>query len=249
MSLIECRDLSVRYSKTIALSDVSLKFDEGSWTTVIGPSGGGKTTLLRAIAGLEPLAEGEIKIAEALASNRRIMLSPHERRIGFLFQESSLWPHLSAAANVALGIADASLSRRAKFQQANQWLERLGLTGMGNKFAGELSGGEAQRVALARALASRPRVLLLDEPTAHLDLHLREGLMAQLHKLHADEKLTTICVMHQFEPPLQSSDRIVILEKRGIHFDGPFSAIPQSPETPFTLALRRYVARVENWAI
>ena len=244
--LIDCREITVRYGAKQALAGVTLSAEEFRWTYVIGPTGGGKTTLLRAISGLVRLDAGEIRIGGRLASNHRISIEPHRRGIGFLFQEPSLWPHLDCLANVALGLADRGLSRRDRTDRARQWLEDFAVGGLEHKFPAEISGGEATAVSLARALAGEPRILLLDEPTAHLDLHLREELMAKLRRLHGELGLTTICVTHQIEPPMGPDDRAIILENGAVLHDGATGEFDAAPRTPFTDALRRSLRRSET---
>jgi ABC-type Fe3+/spermidine/putrescine transport system ATPase subunit len=245
--LIECRRISCRYGAVNALAEFSLAVEQGAWVTVLGPSGSGKTTLLRALAGLEPLTDGEIVLGGALASNHRIRLAPHQRGIGLLFQEPSLWPHLDAAANVELALS-GTLPRRQQRTEALDWLGRVGAAPLASRRPGELSGGEARRVTLARALAARPAILLLDEPTTHLDLHLREELMGLVRRMHAELGLTTLCVTHQLEPPIAAHERMVILECGRMIFDGSFSDLPQAPATDYTQALRRWIGRLEHWA-
>lgn len=228
MPLIECCNIVCRYGAKPALEGVTLAAEAGSWTYLLGPSASGKTTLLRAIAGLKELASGEIKLDGKTAANRQIQIAPHERRIGFLFQEPSLWPHLNATANVALGVRERGLSRRVRFRRAEEWLERLQAGHLARKFPAELSGGESRTVALARSVASRPRILLLDEPTAHLDMHLAERMMERLIALHSELGLTTLCVTHQFAPPMRAADRTLILDRGRIFFDGPFQELPES---------------------
>ena len=228
MPLIECRQIACRYGAKEALKDVTFSAEEGSWTYVLGPSASGKTTLLRAVAGLKGLASGEILLDKRAASNRRNQVAPHERRVGFLFQEPSLWPHLNATANVALGVRERGLSRRVRFRRAEEWLERLQAGHLAPKFPAELSGGESRTVALARSVASRPRILLLDEPTAHLDMHFAERMMERLIALHSELGLTTLCVTHQFAAPMRAADRTLILDRGRIFFDGPFQELPES---------------------
>ena len=245
--MIECHEVTCRFGATVAVDGVSLGVDERSLTTIVGPSAGGKTTLLRAIAGLQPLDSGKVSIGGKLASNRGIAIEPRDRGIEFLFQEPSLWPHLSALANVSMVMPSRGISRRERRTEAEGWLERLGVGGVAKKFPGELSGGEARSVAFARALASHPRILLLDEPTAHLDLHLREGLMRRLREFHRDLNLTTLCVTHQIEPPMEPPDRVLILEAGKVVDDGPFSSVEEAPSTPFINALLRTIGRNEAW--
>lgn len=246
MPLIECRDITCRYGPVPALEGLSLALEEGAWTTVVGPSGSGKTTLLRALAGLEPLAGGEIIINGVLATNHRVRLAPHQRGIGLLFQEPSLWPHLSASANVELALS-GRLPRRARRAEALEWLGRVGVAGLAGRLPGELSGGQARLVTLARALAARPRILLLDEPAAHLDLHLRGELLGQVRRLHTELALTTLCVTHQPEPPLPPAERLVILERGRLIFDDVPGRLNQAPDTPYTSAFRSWFRRMEDW--
>jgi ABC-type Fe3+/spermidine/putrescine transport system ATPase subunit len=247
MSLIECRQITCRYGRAAALEGVSLAFEAGSWTTLIGPSGSGKTTLLRALAGLEELAGGEIILNGVLASNHRLALAPHQRGIGLLFQEPSLWPHLSTVANVELAL-DAATPARRRREEALAWLTRVGVADLARRLPGEISGGEARRVALARALAARPRILLLDEPATHLDIHLRGELLSLVRRLHGELGLTTLCVTHQIEPPIGAGERIIIIERGKVIFDAPFSALSTAPTTPYTTALARWIRRMEDWS-
>ncbi|MCX7048393.1 MAG: ABC transporter ATP-binding protein [Candidatus Sumerlaeota bacterium] len=243
MPLIECQKLVCRFGAVAALDSLSASFEAGSWTYILGPSASGKTTLLRAIAGLQTMDAGEIRIEGAKATNARMIIPPHRRRMGFLFQDPSLWPHLSAGANVALGVA-GGLSRRERNDRARQWLEKLGAAHLENKFPAQLSGGESQRVALARTLASEPKVLLLDEPAARLDAHLCDAMMEELIRIHQELELTTLCVTHLFDYPMKSSDRMIALERGALQYDGPVAGIPSAPSTPFIAALQRKMGRI-----
>lgn len=223
MNSIECRAVSCRPGNRLALDGVTFGVPAGEWVVVMGPSASGKTTLLRAIAGLEPLVSGELLIQEKPASNERIVLAPHERGLGLLFQEASLWPHLSVRANVELALG--SLTRGARRAEALAWLERLGAAHLADKFPARISGGERRLAELARTLAARPLILLLDEPTTHLDVHLREGLMKRLRELHRELNLTTLCVTHEVEGWIDPAERALILEAGKLIHDGPPGAI------------------------
>ena len=244
MPLIECHNLVCRFGAVAALDSLSASFEAGSWTYILGPSASGKTTLLRAIAGLQTMDAGEIMIEGTTATNAHVIIPPHRRRMGFLFQDPSLWPHLTAGANVALGVAGAGLSRRQRNDRARQWLEKLGAAHLENKFPAQLSGGESQRVALARTLAAEPKILLLDEPAARLDAHLCDAMMEELLRIHRELNLTTLCVTHLFDSPMRTSDRMLILERGALQYDGPVSAIPSAPATPFIAALQRKMGRI-----
>lgn len=244
--MINCQQIEVRFGVQVALAGVDFACGRGEWVNVIGPSASGKTTLLRVIAGLQGLVGGKVRLGGKVASDRRIQMTPHARGIGFLFQGPTLWPHLDCRANVALGLSDAVKGWRARREAAHEWLDRVGVAEVARKSPGEISGGEGRRVALARALAAGPRILLLDEPTAHLDLHLREGLMERLRGLHAELGLTTVCVTHQIEPPMTGADRVVLLEGGRILFDGRLGRIAEAPRTDYTRALLRRGAMIEN---
>jgi len=242
--LIECDRLICRFAGVAALDSLSLSIEAGSWTYILGPSASGKTTLLRVIAGLQGLDAGEVRIDGTTATNHRVQTPPHRRGAGFLFQEPSLWPHLSALANVALGVREEGLARRERFERAREWLGKAGVANLADKFPAQLSGGEAQRVAMARTLASRPRILLLDEPTARLDPHLGEAMLEELARVHRELALTTLCVTHHFDSPMKGGDRAVIIERGAVCHDGPISQIANAPATPFTESLRRRLGRM-----
>ncbi len=235
MTSIECRRLVVRYGAHAALDGLELSLAAGEWAVLMGPSASGKTTLLRAIAGLEPVAGGKLRLGGEDAAAR----PPHARGVGLLFQEPSLWPHLSARANVELALAGGRAARRA---EAHGWLERLGVAHLPGRFAAGISGGERRLVELARTLASRPRVLLLDEPTAHLDLHLRGELLARLRALHAELGLTTLLVTHDPPPGLAAHDRLLLIERGRLIHDAPLAQLAAAPDTDYTRELRRRLA-------
>ncbi len=239
MNSIDCRAVSCRPGDRLVLEDVTFAVAAGQWVLVMGPSASGKTTLLRAIAGLEPLAAGEIYLHEKLASDARVLLAPHERGLGLLFQEPSLWPHLSVRANVELALG--GLGRAARRAAALEWLDRLGAAHLADQFPARISGGERRLAELARTLAARPSLLLLDEPTTHLDVHLREGLMRRLRQLHRELRLTTLCVTHEVERWLDPADRALVIEAGRLAYDGPLGGVP--PASPYTEALGRSLGK------
>jgi iron(III) transport system ATP-binding protein len=198
------------YDGNPALSDISLTAPEGQVLALLGPSGSGKSTILRLIAGLEPVDVGEIRFSGELLSSPAKTAPAETRRIGFVFQDYALFPHMSAAENVAFGLHAAP--RAAREEAALRWLDQVGLKHRAGAFPHELSGGEQQRVALARALAPKPRAVLLDEPFSGLDpvlrAELRETTLAALHEARA----TALFVTHDAEEALVVADRLAILK-------------------------------------
>ncbi|MEZ5961458.1 MAG: ABC transporter ATP-binding protein [Hyphomonadaceae bacterium] len=209
MSSVKVANVHRIYGKARVLDDVSFTAPEGQVVALLGPSGSGKSTILRLIAGLEPLDGGEIYLGGELVSGGGASTPTEERRIGMVFQDYSLFPHLTAGANVAFGLA--KLGRAERDETALNWLDRVGLKHRANAYPHELSGGEQQRVALARALAPRPRAILLDEPFSGLDAVLRAELRDATLATLAEAGTTTLFVTHDAEDALQAADRIVIL--------------------------------------
>ncbi|MDR0627300.1 MAG: ABC transporter ATP-binding protein [Bifidobacteriaceae bacterium] len=184
--------VTVRYGATAAVDNVSLTVGPGEVVALLGPSGGGKSTLLRAVAGLEPLASGTVSWdGQDLAA-----VPVHKRAFGLMFQDGQLFPHLSVGANVAYGLKMAGLGRSERTSRANQWLTTVGLAGFANRDVATLSGGQAQRVALARALAPEPRLLLLDEPLSALDASLRQELADAVRATLAAATTPALWVTH-----------------------------------------------------
>ena len=183
---------SVSFDGTRALEDTSLEIAAGRTVAVLGPSGCGKTTLLRVVAGLQPLDSGRVLLDGADLAGRPV----HRRGIGLMFQDNALFPHRDVAGNVAFGLRMAGLRRREIAKRVSELLVLVGLPGAEARAVQTLSGGEQQRVALARALAPRPRALLLDEPLGSLDGPLRERLLGDLSELFATLQLSVVYVTH-----------------------------------------------------
>ncbi len=196
-----------------AVQAASFALPAGDIGVLIGPSGCGKTTLLRAIAGLERLAQGRIAIgAETLADAAHgTHLAPEARRIGMVFQDYALFPHLSVARNVAFGIAH--LARDERTQRVQEVLDLVGLADAAQRAPHQLSGGQQQRVALARALAPRPRLLLLDEPFSNLDVELRERLAQELRAILKSSATTALFVTHDQQEAFAVGDRIGVMRE------------------------------------
>jgi len=208
-------------------ADVDLRVEAGETLALVGPSGAGKTTLLRVVSGLLRPARGVVSMdAETwLDTERRIDVPPERRRLGYLFQEYALFPHLDVAANVAFGA-------NGKGQTA-ALLERFRISHLARARPAELSGGERQRVALARALAREPRALLLDEPLSALDAHTRSGVRAELQQLLRETGLPTLLVTHDFEDAAALADRVgVIVDGRVLQLAAPAELVA-APADPF----------------
>ena len=197
---LEVSQLDVRYAgrAQAAVHGVSLGLHAGDIGVLIGPSGCGKTTLLRAVAGLEPVSSGEIRLTKSVVSSATLSVPPELRRIGMVFQDYALFPHLSVGRNVAFGIHQ--LPRAEQAARVAEVLQLVGLEGSEHRYPHELSGGQQQRVALARALAPRPQLMLLDEPFSNLDVDLRERLAHEVRGILKAAGATALFVTHdQFE--------------------------------------------------
>jgi iron(III) transport system ATP-binding protein len=189
------------------LRSVSLSVAPGSVVALLGPSGCGKTTLLRTIAGLERPDTGEVLVGDELLTSAAGLVPPERRKVGMVFQDWALFPHLTVAANVGYGLSRAE-RRSGRVEES---LALVGLEGLGGRRPGTLSGGQQQRVALARALAPRPSVLLLDEPFSNLDTALRVEVRTEVHRLLGDLGVTTIFVTHDQEEAFVLGDRVAVM--------------------------------------
>ena len=234
-----------------AVDDVTLVAPAGRVTALLGASGSGKSTLLRMVAGLEPVDAGRVFIGGDVASTLGATLPAEHRRVGLVFQDYALFPHMTAAANVAFGLRDGD--RISRLADARQWLARVGLEARADAYPHELSGGEQQRVALARALAPRPRAVLLDEPFSGLDPVLRAELRDRTLDAVAAIGATTIFVTHDADEAMYVADRIAILKDGRLVQDGApreVYANPASPEAAAALGpVNRYDGVVKSRAM
>ncbi|MGE3621825.1 MAG: ABC transporter ATP-binding protein [Acidimicrobiia bacterium] len=228
-SSIEVRGLRQRYGGPDVLRGVDLSVAPGSVVALLGPSGCGKTTLLRSIAGLERPYAGEIRIGDRPVRDDRTFVAPERRRIGMVFQDWALFPHLSVAANVGYGLPRAE-RRGPRVVEA---LEMVGLGGFGDRAPATLSGGQQQRVALARALAPHPSVLLLDEPFSNLDTSLRVEVRAEVHQLLAELGITTVFVTHDQEEAFVLGDHVAVMLDGEIVQQAPPAVLYDRPATPW----------------
>ena len=187
----------------------SLSLDAGRIGCLLGPSGCGKTTVLRAIAGFEPLRAGSIRLGERLLSSATVHLPPEERRVGMMFQEYALFPHLTAAQNVGFGLR--RLPQPDQRARVAEMLALVGLAESGGRYPHELSGGQQQRIALARALAPSPALLLLDEPFSNLDAATRERLTVEVREILKAAGQTAVLVTHNEAEAQAMADHIGLM--------------------------------------
>lgn len=199
-SQLSIKNVTKRFGSHEALSDVSLEVAMGEVAVVLGPSGCGKTTLLRLIAGLDVPDSGEVWLAgRQVSGSNRSLVPPHDREVGFVFQDLALWPHLTVQENLEFVLESGRVPNRDRPSRARDTLAVARVDALANRFPQDLSGGEQQRVALARALVGRPRLLLLDEPLSSVDPELRATLRDELVRLQRASEVTTVYVTHDRE--------------------------------------------------
>ncbi len=209
MAILEIQGLGLSAQGETLLADIHLSIAKGEVIALLGPSGAGKTTLLRLVAGLEQPSSGKI-----IFEGRDItVVPPFQRSIGMMFQEYALFPHRDVAANIAFGLEMQKVDRRLRDEKVLEVLRMAGLQGFERRSVASLSGGERQRVALARCLAPQPRLLLLDEPLASLDLQLRERLADEIRTILKSLAITAIFVTHDQSEAFAVADRIAILHE------------------------------------
>ena len=229
MSAVELVGVTRRYGEILAADHVSLSVDKGSFATLLGPSGCGKTTLLKIIAGLEQPDEGEVRIGGRSMAGVPL----HRRRIGIVFQNYALFPHLSVFDNIAFGLRYHGIKRADERERVLAMLELVRLPGLGDARPAMLSGGQRQRVALARALVIEPDVLLLDEPLSALDANLRDEMRIELRTIQERLGVTTIFVTHDQGEALAMSDRIAVLRAGRLQQVGSPAEVYNRPASPF----------------
>ena len=231
-SVLELRHVSCSYEAgRPAIQGISFAAREGEILCLLGPSGCGKTTILRAIAGFEPVRSGQIFLSGQLVSSPDVMTPTENRRVGMVFQEYALFPHLRVQDNIAFGLRHLARSERAS--RVQEMLRLTGLEGFERRYPHELSGGQQQRVALARALVQNPVVLLLDEPFSNLDPDMAGRMRQELHDLLRRTKTTTVLVTHDHDEAFAMADRIAVLNQGRLEqFDTP-EMMYHMPATPF----------------
>lgn len=227
------RGLKKSLGDTAAVNGIDLSVTTGESVVLLGPSGCGKTTTLRMVAGFLQPDGGEIHLDGVLASDAHFALPPEKRRLGMVFQTYAIWPHKTVAENVAYGLKMAG-RRRAEVQAGvASALELVKLGTLASRYPAELSGGQQQRVALARALATRPSLLLLDEPLSNLDAALREEMRFELRSLQRELGITSLYVTHDQDEALVLADRIVVMNKGRIEQIGTPEEVYRTPASRF----------------
>ncbi len=230
MTALRVEGASKRFDGVVAIDDVSFELGDHEVLALVGPSGCGKSTLLRIVAGLLPTDGGSIELAGSIVDDGRRSVPPEQRRVGLVFQELALFPHLTVAGNVGFGVRD-----RTRDARVGAMLELVGLTGYGGRYPHELSGGERQRVALARALAPSPALLLLDEPFASLDPNLRARVRDDVAAILRSTGTPAIFVTHDQNEAMAVGDRVAVMQVgKLVQID--------TPEQVFHAPVNRFVA-------
>ncbi|HEY9043849.1 MAG TPA: ABC transporter ATP-binding protein [Rheinheimera sp.] len=209
--MLDLQNVAISYSGHTVIKDISFSLAKGQIGCLLGPSGCGKTTLLRAIAGFEPVATGNISLQQQVVSSDSLQQAPELRQVGMVFQDFALFPHLNVADNISFGLGH--LSRPARKAKVQQLLQLVGLPDLAKRHIYQLSGGQQQRVALARALAPQPKMLLLDEPFSSLDTELREGLAREIRHILQQLGITAVMVTHDQHEAFAMADMIGVMER------------------------------------
>jgi iron(III) transport system ATP-binding protein len=233
MAFIEISGLTKNFGAFRALTDINISVEEGQFVTFLGPSGCGKTTTLRTLAGFLAPDAGSITIGGKLLSSPEQVVPPERRRMGMVFQNYAVWPHMSVLENVRFGLRYAKLDRREQAARLEQVLAAVSLQGLENRHPAQLSGGQQQRVALARSLVVEPSILLLDEPLSNLDAKLRERMRSELKGLQRRTGITFVYVTHDQSEAMALSDRITVFDKGTVQQTGAPREIYERPANLF----------------
>jgi sulfate/thiosulfate transport system ATP-binding protein len=228
---IEARHINKAFGDTPVLHDVSVEVPSGSLTALLGPSGGGKSTLLRVIAGLEQPDSGTVLISSADVTR----LAPQRRNVGFVFQHYAAFKHMTVFDNIAFGLQIRKRPKAEINKRVHELLELVHLDQFAKRYPAQLSGGQRQRMALARALAVEPEVLLLDEPFGALDAQVRKELRAWLRRLHDEVHVTTVFVTHDQEEAIEVADTIVVLAGGRVEQSGSPHEVYDNPANEFVM--------------
>ena len=228
-SALAIRNLTVAYGPHTVLDGVDLRVEAGTALAVLGPSGSGKSTLLAAVAGFVPVVEGEIRVDGEAVVGPGLSLPPEQRRIAMVFQDFALWPHLSVHETVAYPLRVAGIERDTRDRRARELLEMFGIAELADRFPDQLSGGQQQRVGLARAMARDADVMLLDEPTAHLDAPLRAALQDEIGEMRRRRDAGSVVATHDAAEALAVSDQVALLRNGRVVQAGTPSDVYERP--------------------
>jgi sulfate transport system ATP-binding protein len=241
---IEVQGVSKRFGDFTALEDVSIAVPDGSLTALLGPSGGGKSTLLRVIAGLEEPDAGDVRIGGRSMAG----VPAQERGVGLVFQHYAPFRHMTVRDNIAFGLKVRKRPKPEVRARVDELLELVHLAGFAARYPSQLSGGQRQRMALARALAVQPQVLLLDEPFGALDARVRRELRDWLRRLHDEVHVTTIFVTHDQEEAMELAEQIVVVNEGRVEQAGGPADLYERPANPFVMSFIGPVNRLgETW--
>jgi sulfate transport system ATP-binding protein len=239
---ISARGITKRFGDFVALDNVDLEVPSGQLTALLGPSGGGKSTLLRIIGGLEDADSGTVLID----GNDATTLPPQRRNVGFVFQHYAAFKHLSVYRNVAFGLEIRKRPKDEVRRRVGELLELVHLEQFADRLPAQLSGGQRQRMALARALAVEPKVMLLDEPFGALDAQVRKELRDWLRRLHDEVHVTTVFVTHDQDEALEVSDQLVVINHGRIEQVGSPNDLYDHPQNDFVMGFLGPVTRLGN---
>ena len=229
--MLKLHDIGICYGDTQIVQNVEMQLEAGEIGCLLGASGSGKTSILRAIAGFVSLAEGEIHIRNECVSSKTTDMPPEQRKVAMMFQDLALFPHLNVFENIAFGLS--GLSANEQQQRVHEMLQLVSMAGMEQRGLHELSGGQQQRVALARALAPKPDMLLLDEPFSSLDTELRQQLAVQMRDILKKEQVTALLVTHDQQEAFAFADRIAIIHQGALlQWDTPYNLYHQPQSRP-----------------
>jgi sulfate transport system ATP-binding protein len=242
---IRAQNVTKRFGDFLALDNVSVDIPTGSLTALLGPSGGGKSTLLRIIAGLEQPDSGSIEIAGEDSTS----LPPQQRNVGFVFQHYAAFKHMTVRGNVAFGLEIRKRPKHEVQARVDELLALVHLSQFADRYPSQLSGGQRQRMALARALAVEPQVLLLDEPFGALDAKVRKELRDWLRRLHDEVRVTTVFVTHDQEEAMEVADEIVVINDGAVEQIGTPDQLYDQPVNDFVMNFLGPVTNLDGVAV
>ncbi|PMO41864.1 MULTISPECIES: ABC transporter ATP-binding protein [Vibrio] len=228
---LSIKNLTCQYDDQTVLESLSLEVEQGQIVCLLGASGCGKTTLLKAIAGLLPLSSGQMSLNCLTIDDGKNWLPPEQRNIGMIFQDYALFPHLTVAENIAFGLKNESAQQ--KLMKVEEMLSLVHLKGYGDRYPHQLSGGQQQRVAIARSLAYKPDLLLLDEPFSNIDTQVRHELIREIRKIFKEQGVTAIFVTHSREEAFAFADKMAVMNHGVIEQYGTASELYYQPSSKF----------------